>query len=262
MAQKRMFSIQITDTDKFLDMSTSAQALYFHLGMHGDDDGFVASPRKIARAAGCNDDDLRLLAAKGYIIPFDSGVVVISDWGVNNTLKNDRYRATIYTDEKSTLTKSSSGRWELGTSLEPSWNQSGSSLEPKHNITKPNLIEQSKTESMVPPAAEPAPASKTPDKEPKKKFGQYGWIRLTETEYSRLLADLGQAELDRCVRYVDESAQGNGNKNKWKDWNLVIRRCHRDGWGLSNRKENSKGRTANDSAAEAAARWNLPGIYL
>ena len=63
-------------------MSASAQALYFHLGMHGDDDGFVSSPRKIARIAGCNDDDLRLLAAKGYIIPFESGVVVITDWNI------------------------------------------------------------------------------------------------------------------------------------------------------------------------------------
>ena len=68
MALKRMFSLSVTDTDKFLDMSVSAQALYFHLGMHGDDDGFVSSPRKIARSVGCNDDDLRLLASKGYIM--------------------------------------------------------------------------------------------------------------------------------------------------------------------------------------------------
>ena len=86
MAQKRMFSLAVTDTDKFLDMSASAQALYFHLGMHGDDDGFVASPKKIARGVGCNDDDLRLLASKGYIIPFESGVIVIVDWNINHTL--------------------------------------------------------------------------------------------------------------------------------------------------------------------------------
>lgn len=67
MAQKRMFSLQVVDTDAFMDMPTSAQALYFHLGMHGDDDGFVSSPRKIARAAGCNNDDMRLLIAKGYV---------------------------------------------------------------------------------------------------------------------------------------------------------------------------------------------------
>lgn len=84
MANKRMFSLSVVDTDRFLDMPVSTQALYFHLGMHGDDDGFVSSPRKIARAAGCNDDDLRLLIQKNYIIPFESGVVVITDWRLNN----------------------------------------------------------------------------------------------------------------------------------------------------------------------------------
>lgn len=134
MAQKRMFSLQVVDTDKFLEMSTSAQALYFHLGMHGDDDGFVASPRKIARAAGCNDDDMRLLAAKGFIIPFDSGVVVITDWKINNTLKNDRYTETIYQAEKARLHSENSGKYLLGTSVDPECFQDGSMLEPQHKF--------------------------------------------------------------------------------------------------------------------------------
>lgn len=109
MAQKRMFSLAVIDTDRFMDMPVSTQALYFHLGMHGDDDGFVASPRKIARSAGCNDDDLRLLIQKQYIIPFESGVIVISDWCINNTLRNDRYKPTVYQAEKSLLTTSPAG---------------------------------------------------------------------------------------------------------------------------------------------------------
>ena len=96
MARRRMFSLDVVDTDNFTEMSVSAQVLYFHLGMHGDDDGFVSSPRKIAKSVGCNTDDLKLLVAKGFIIPFDSGVVVIRDWNANNTLRNDRYRPTIY----------------------------------------------------------------------------------------------------------------------------------------------------------------------
>lgn len=64
-----------------------------------------------------------------------------------------------------------------------------------------------------------------------RKYGEYGWVRLTDDEYSRLLSDLGQAELDRCIGYIDESAQSTRNKNRWKDWNLVLRRCHREGWG-------------------------------
>ena len=152
MAQKRMFSLQVTDTDKFLDMSASAQALYFHLGMHGDDDGFVSSPRKIARAAGCNDDDLRLLAAKGYIIPFESGVVVVTDWFVNNTLKNDRYHPTIYTAEKSMLVSDQNGRLSLGNGKETTWNPNGTILEPEHNPTKSNPTKPSKEiEAAKPP---------------------------------------------------------------------------------------------------------------
>ena len=139
MAQKRMFSLTVTDTDKFLDMPASTQALYFHLGMHGDDDGFVASPRKIARGAGCNDDDLRLLAAKGYIIPFESGVIVIVDWGINNTLKNDRYHETVFTGERALVFKDRNSRWVLGSNMEPDRNQLGSSLEPEHNVTKHNI---------------------------------------------------------------------------------------------------------------------------
>lgn len=154
MAQRRMFSLQVTDTDKFLDMSASAQALYFHLGMHGDDDGFVGSPRKIARTAGCNDDDLRLLAAKGYIIPFESGVVVITDWKINNTLKNDRYHPTLYSTEKSRLTTDHAGRLMLGNSQETRWNQNGTILEPEHNLTKPNKEDKAATpphSRFVPP---------------------------------------------------------------------------------------------------------------
>lgn len=151
MAQKRMFSLQVTDTDRFLDMSASAQALYFHLGMHGDDDGFVSSPRKIARIAGCNDDDLRLLATKGYIIPFESGVVVITDWNINNTLKNDRYHPTIYTAEKSMLTTDHAGRLMLGNSQETTWNQNGTILEPERNLTELNLTKLNKGDKAATP---------------------------------------------------------------------------------------------------------------
>ena len=65
-----------------------------------------------------------------------------------------------------------------------------------------------------------------------RKHGEYGWVQLTDEQYKRLIDDLGETETNRCITYIDESAQGNGNKNKWKDWNLVVRRCHREGWGL------------------------------
>lgn len=100
MARRRMFSLQIVDTDKFLEMPTSTQALYFHLGMRADDDGFVASPKRITSLCSCSADDLNLLAAKGFIYPFQSGVCVIVDWKENNYIPKDRYSPTRYLDEK------------------------------------------------------------------------------------------------------------------------------------------------------------------
>ena len=76
------------------------------------------------------------------------------------------------------------------------------------------------------------PKSSKPKSEIKHKYGEYGWVQLSDEQYGSLLRDLGQVELDRCISYIDESAQSSGNKNRWKDWNLVIRRCHREGWGL------------------------------
>lgn len=99
MARRRMFSLDIVDTDKFLDMPSSTQALYFHLGMRADDDGFVSSPKRITKTVNCAEDDLKLLIAKKYLIPFESGVVVISDWKINNELKKDRCKPTIHLSE-------------------------------------------------------------------------------------------------------------------------------------------------------------------
>jgi len=109
MAQRRMFSKDVVRTDKFLEMPLSAQALYYHLGMDADDDGFIASPKQITRMVGARDDDLRLLVAKGYIIPFNSGVCVITHWKLNNYLRSDRYKPTIYQTEAKQLSTSSGG---------------------------------------------------------------------------------------------------------------------------------------------------------
>lgn len=98
MANRRMFSKTIVKTDAFLDMSLSAQALYFHLGMEADDDGFV-SPKMVMRLLGSTQDDFKVLVVKGFIIPFDSGVIVIRHWKQNNYIQSDRYQATIYQQE-------------------------------------------------------------------------------------------------------------------------------------------------------------------
>lgn len=103
MASRRMFSIDVINTDKFLEMPTSAQNLYFHLGMRADDEGFVSSPKQIARMVNSSGDDLKLLIAKEYLIPFESGVMVITDWKVNNYIQSDRFHSTRYLEEKQML---------------------------------------------------------------------------------------------------------------------------------------------------------------
>lgn len=103
MAEKRMFAKTIIDSDAFLDMSLSTQALYFHLSMRADDDGFVNNPKKIQRMIGAGDDELKMLIAKKFIIPFESGVCVIKHWRIHNYIQNDRYKETVYKDEKSHL---------------------------------------------------------------------------------------------------------------------------------------------------------------
>lgn len=98
-----MFSKKITDTDSFLDMPLSAQALYFHLNMGADDEGFVDNVKKIQRSIGASNDDLKILIGKGFLIPFESGVVVIRHWRIHNYIQADRFQATIYQDEKEQL---------------------------------------------------------------------------------------------------------------------------------------------------------------
>ena len=103
MAQRRMFSKKVTDTDVFLDMPLSTQALYFHLNMHADDDGFIDNTKTIQRMIGSSDDDRKLLVAKQFLLPFENGLVVIKDWRVHNYIQGDRYHKTQYINEKSQL---------------------------------------------------------------------------------------------------------------------------------------------------------------
>lgn len=95
MAERRMFSLKITDSDAFLDMPLSTQALYFHLCMHADDDGFVNNPKRIMRGIGSNTDEMKLLIGKDFVIPFHSGVICITHWKVHNYIAKDRYRPSL-----------------------------------------------------------------------------------------------------------------------------------------------------------------------
>lgn len=103
VAERRMFTKKITESDAFLDMPMSTQCLYFHLNMSADDDGFVNNPKRIQRLVGASDDDMKLLIAKSFIILFESGIIVIKHWKMHNYIQTDRYKPSDYIDEKSML---------------------------------------------------------------------------------------------------------------------------------------------------------------
>lgn len=166
MAERRMFAKTIIDSDAFLDMPLTTQALYFHLSMRSDDEGFINNPKKIARMIGCSDDDLKVLEAKNFIIRFESGVVVIKHWRMHNIIKMDRFKPTVYQEEKSMLHMKQNKAYTLeepdgnqlepnwnqnGTKTEPNWNQNGNQLEPQVNISKVNISEvKKKKEAQAP----------------------------------------------------------------------------------------------------------------
>ena len=133
MANRRMFSLDVVDTDKFLEMPVTSQALYFHMGMRADDDGFLANPKKIMRLANCTADDLKVLLSKGYILPLDDGILVIRHWKQNNYIQSDRYKKTIYTEQMAMLTENN-GVYEMYTDSQHSVSTGKDSIE-KNNIS-------------------------------------------------------------------------------------------------------------------------------
>lgn len=114
MANKRMFSKQITNSDAFLDMPASSQLLYFHLNMEADDDGFVGNPKRISRTIGASDDDMKILLVKRFVLAFQNGVVVIKHWLLHNAVRKDMYKETQYLEEKNMIEIKENGAYTEG----------------------------------------------------------------------------------------------------------------------------------------------------
>ncbi|EPX17097.1 DNA replication protein [Streptococcus agalactiae LDS 623] len=168
MAQRRMFSKDITSSDIFVDMPASTRLLYYDLGMEADDDGFVGNAKMLSRAYGASNDDIKLLQAKGFIVVFESGVTVIKDWKINNQIRKDRYKPTIYQTEKNMLSTDSTGSYVLGNQMATKWQPNGNQMATKwqpngnqmatqYSIGKERLgkesiyiVEQSPTEYLFP----------------------------------------------------------------------------------------------------------------
>lgn len=193
MAERRMFTQKIVDSDQFLDMPLSSQSLYFHLNMRADDDGFVNNPKKIQRMIGASEDDLKLLIAKRFILAFENGVIVIKHWRMHNLLRKDRYNPTQYQEEMERLEIKENGAYtERGNQLATDWQPHGNQLAPQDSIGKYRLVEDSIGEGRI----DESPAPKKPVKH---KYGEYNNVLLTDEELSKLQAEFPDY-LDRIER--------------------------------------------------------------
>lgn len=185
MANKRMFARSVIDNDRFLDLPLQSQALYFHLGLQADDEGFVASPNKVIKSIGAKPADIEKLIDSGYAYKFESGVVVITDWKIHNTIQADRFNETIHKEEREQLSVDNSKRYVF-----PKCIQNG-------NTIRLDKISIDKTNSMS--ANNRAEREKLFDTlwglYPEKKGRQ----EVTDKD-KRKLTDIG---LDQCKRAID-----------------------------------------------------------
>ena len=189
MADKRMFSLKIVDSDLFLDMPLSSQCLYFHLSMRADDDGFVNNPKKIIKIIGANEDDLKILIAKGFVIVFEQGIIVITHWKINNFIRKDRYKPTLYENEVQSLSQTKNGMYikEVGCHLVAERLTSGQPSIDKVSIDK-GRVEQDTPFSF---------------------YGEYKNIRLTDEEY-RKLKDKLQGHTDMMIEKLSRYIKSTG----------------------------------------------------
>ena len=143
MANKRMFCLDIVNSDAFLDMPLSAQALYFHLGMRADDDGFIGNPKSIQRLAGASQDDLMLLITKRFLIAFDNGVVVIKHWRMNNYIQKDRKKDTVYIELLNSLEVKENGSYTEKKIMDTVCIQDVSEMDSQNSIDKISIDKDS-----------------------------------------------------------------------------------------------------------------------
>lgn len=206
MAERRMFAKTIIDSDAFIDMPLSTQALYFHLSMRADDDGFINNPKKIQRMIGASDDDLKVLVMKRFIIPFESGIVVIKHWKIHNYIRNDRYKPTVYAEERALLTSKENGAYtEAETDGIPSGNQAVYQMDTqvsigKERLGKVRLVEGSVADDTA-TAEEPVENSDSEGDKLKCLGGKLGKnvVYLTDTQMHKLIEKLGLDAFDRYV---------------------------------------------------------------
>ena len=248
MAERRMFAKTIIDSDAFLDMPLSTQSLYFHLSMRADDDGFINNPKKIQRMVGASDDDLKLLIAKNFIIPFESGIVVIKHWKIHNYIRNDRYKSTVYQEEKAMLDTKDNNAYTM---CLPPGIPNGYQMETQVRLGKDRIgkgrIDEDIEEMSVIPDGQRAPKS---SKQVKHKYGEYANVLLTDAELEKLKAEYPDWEerIERLSSYVASTGK------RYKSHYATIRN-----WA---RKDHVKGGSSTERHSEPDAITNQIGTWI
>lgn len=239
MAEKRMFTNRITGSDPFKEMPLSAQALYFHLGMSADDEGFLNNAKSVQRSILASDDDMKLLIAKNFIIPFESGVIAIKHWKMHNTIQPSRLKETQYTEERSLLSIKENKAYTLNLqdvdNLSAVCQQNDSSCcqnTAEIRLDKIRLEQISIVEDSMPDSDEPEPPAS--DKKPvKHKYGEYKNVLLTDDELQKLKTEYSDYEerIERLSSYVASTGK------KYKSHYATIRNWARKDAEKPGRKE-------------------------
>lgn len=213
MAERRMFAKTIIDSDAFLDMPLSTQSLYFHLSMRADDEGFINNPKKIMRMIGASEDDMKVLIAKRFIIPFESGIVVIKHWRIHNYIRGDRIKPTQYQEEASLLTTKENGAYTLADTCQSNVSQLTDNAPSNVSVGKVRLGKYSKEETIL-----------TDGKEESRRF-----TPPTATDVARYAAEKGlRIDAEKFCDFYESKGWMVG-KNKMKDWKAAVRNwCSRD----------------------------------
>jgi len=203
MAQRRMFAKTIIDSDAFLEMPLSSQTLYFHLSMRADDEGFINNPKSIMRIVGAKDDDMKLLIAKKFIIPFESGVVVIKHWKIHNYIQNDRFTPTKYPDEKAMLTVDKNSTYQIENSQ---CIHNGYTMDTQVRLGKVREGKDSKEEDT------------------KKKTSRFAPPSIDELN-SYISSNNYNVNAETFINHY-ETVGWKVGKNKMKDWKAAVRGWH------------------------------------
>lgn len=208
MAERRMFSKKVTDSDAFIEMSSAAQALYFHLNQGADDDGFNNQIQIAMLKAHASTDDLKILMAKNFVIRFECGVIVIKHWRMHNTLRKDRYTPTNFQEELRQLGLKDNGAYTIGC-------QSVSERLPDGcpSIGKDRLVKDSVGEESIVDVAPDINVGNNHPKTVRHKYGMYEQVLLTDEEYEKLRAEFPYDHSERIAR-LDEYIASTGKKYK------------------------------------------------